>query len=267
MYPVLEIGGLSVSTYHLAYLIAGPLGTLLAFHRMLRLHPPARITALFSASIVAGMAGSVILARGMALAAARGSTAVAPDSQRGFTILGFLAFGALAMVLLLRLLHLPIGASCDLMVPGVPLVQAIGRIGCLLGGCCGGRPTTSFLALTLPGRDGGWLPRYPTQLLSGAADLAILAALLCVERRAERRAGLPFAGYLTVLYGLLIFAKRFLIEFLREQTLPPAGPLTWAQIVCLVGIGVAAALLVATWHRERRRRARRAPGRPRSREA
>ena len=139
----------------------------------------------------------------------------------------------------------------------MPVLQAVGRLGCLAEGCCGGRPSAGALAMTLPGLDGRWLPRHPTQLLAAAADLAILATLLLVERRAARRGGLAFAGFLAVLFALLTLGKRFLLEFLREQGLPPLGPLTPAQVVCLLGLLVAGALLLLGLARARRTRLQR----------
>jgi len=58
-------------------------------------------------------------------------------------------------------------------------VHAIGRLGCLLGGCCVGRPTTSRWAVWSSDRRVGTL-RIPVQLMESAMAgvLALVSALL-----------------------------------------------------------------------------------------
>ncbi|MDE2291737.1 MAG: prolipoprotein diacylglyceryl transferase, partial [Elusimicrobia bacterium] len=89
----------------------------------------------------------------------------------------------------------------DTFAVALPVGQAVGRWGCLMAGCCYGRPTTMPWGITftspeclvspeLLGR-----PLHPTQLYESAADL--LVAWLCwkalarVERK-EWRAGAAF---------------------------------------------------------------------------
>src|SRR5262249_58428623 len=62
------------------------------------------------------------------------------------------------------------------------------KIGCLLNGCCGGRPTESRLGLYLPNEHGVWCRRVPAQLLeSGLAAILLMGALRAWDH-------LPFAG-------------------------------------------------------------------------
>lgn len=250
MHPHLEIFAVAGSGYALAWAVGGQLAAWLAFRRMLRLHPPLRATAIIVAGTVAGLLGSraLVVALRVAAGAGLGSEGVAGD----ISVLGFQIFGAFATLAVLRGGGWPVGRTFDLLIPGMPLLQAVGRVGCLLQGCCGGREAAGWLAMTLPGGDGRVVPRYPTQLAASLAQFAILAALLLVERRAGRRSGLPFPGFLTVLYGILACAERFVIELWREPTLPPFGPFTWAQVVCLLGLGVGAALLALNLARARR---------------
>ena len=252
MHPVLVVLGVPLHVYTLAYVLGGLLGGLLAFHRLVQLHPPRRATTLIAVAVAVGMAGAVALARALELAAGGGAVSATGGAHRGITILGFQLLGGLALLAILVWRRWPVGATFDLVIPGMPLLQAVGRLGCLAQGCCGGRPSAGALAMNLPGIDGRWLPRHPTQLLAAAADLAILGTLLLVERRAARRGGLPFAGFLAVLFALLTLGKRLLLEPLREQSLPPLGPLTPAQAFCLLGLLVAGALLLLGLARARR---------------
>jgi phosphatidylglycerol:prolipoprotein diacylglycerol transferase len=58
---------------------------------------------------------------------------------------------------------------------------AITRIGCLLNGCCCGRPTSGWLAIRLPNVQGVWRRRIPTQLLEAGFALTLFCALLTIK--------------------------------------------------------------------------------------
>ena len=66
----------------------------------------------------------------------------------------------------------PIGVFLDAAAPGLFLAVAIGRIGCLLTGCCAGRMTCSRWGIWSSDRRIG-ARRVPTQLLESGAGLAI----------------------------------------------------------------------------------------------
>jgi phosphatidylglycerol:prolipoprotein diacylglycerol transferase len=120
-------------------------------------------------------------------------------------------------LLLVRRYKLPVWTTADLMAPGVALGHVVGRFGCLLAGCCYGRPTempwgitfTDPLAAQNVGTPLG-IPLHPTQLYDAGAELLILAFLLLTERK-----GKPFAGRTFWLYLLLYGISRFVIEFFR----------------------------------------------------
>jgi phosphatidylglycerol:prolipoprotein diacylglycerol transferase len=155
--------------------------------------------------------------------------------SRGSAFLGALLGGMLAGGLWFRRRDISLGRAFDLFFVPLPLGQAIGRLGCLAAACCYGKPTGSWLGLYLPDHDGFWAVRYPTQLLSAAADLLIFVSLLHLERAVRSRPIfsrlLGFDGALTTTYLLLYSAKRFTIEFLRaDTTLRLAGALTLPHV-------------------------------------
>jgi prolipoprotein diacylglyceryltransferase len=86
------------------------------------------------------------------------------------------------------------------------------RVGCLLNGCCAGRPSRGWLGLRLPDHKGRRERRYPVQLLEMAAAAVLLAAsvvLLCV--------GVPRGAiFLAALFSYA--ATRFAIDPLRERS-------------------------------------------------
>ncbi len=237
MLPTIEIGALRLNTYWLIYGLAIVAGGMLAFDRLVKdgIAPRNALTGLWLI-IWAGVAGSVLfkslalVARDLAL-----SEELAGGLNRGSAFLGALLGGAAAGWLWFRRGGLSWSRAFDLFIVPVPLSQAIGRIGCLAAACCHGKPTDSWLGLYLPDHDGFWAVRYPTQLLSAAADLLIFFLLLRLERAIGRHRAwsrrLAFAGALTVAYFLLYAAKRFAVEFLRaDTTLRLAGALTLTHV-------------------------------------
>jgi phosphatidylglycerol:prolipoprotein diacylglycerol transferase len=63
---------------------------------------------------------------------------LADATKGGLVVFGSLIFGSIAGALFFRLHRLPMLRTADLIAPGMALGLAIGRIGCLLNGCCYG---------------------------------------------------------------------------------------------------------------------------------
>lgn len=96
--------------------------------------------------------------------------------RRGMCLQGFV-LAALGTVLSGALLAgWDPGTVADVTAPGLMAGAAVGRIGCFLGGCCAGRPTSSRFGLWSSDRRLG-LRRVPTQLIESslAAVLAVVA--------------------------------------------------------------------------------------------
>lgn len=128
---------------------------------------------------------------------------------------GFLA-AVVAGVVLFRRYRLPALPTMDAMVPSVALGQAIGRIGCLMAGCCWGSRCELPWAVTYSdpaaaanvGTPLG-VPLHPYPAYEALFDLALFAGLELLFRR-RPTAGRVFATYLAG-YG----AGRFLLEWTR----------------------------------------------------
>ena len=126
--------------------------------------------------------------------------------ESGFTSFsGMSFFGAVFMVGLVMpliglLFRLHPSQSLDACAPCVASILGFTRFGCYSVGCCGG------LVCTLKSTTFIW----PTQLIEGFGDMAILALLLYLERdKGHQGSGYPV--WLTA-YGVL----RFFVEFLRD---------------------------------------------------
>jgi phosphatidylglycerol:prolipoprotein diacylglycerol transferase len=152
----------------------------------------------------------------------------------GKTILGGFAGGYLAVVLMKRGLGLkrPTG---DLFAVAFCVGEALGRLGCFVGGCCYGKAANVAWAV----HDHDAL-RHPTQLYLSLAAFATLAVLLVLERRRA----LPENGLFYV-QGLLLCATRLTIEPFREASTFESWAVTFACIAGLAFFGLRLSALLA----------------------
>ncbi|MBN1657678.1 MAG: prolipoprotein diacylglyceryl transferase [Anaerolineae bacterium] len=135
----------------------------------------------------------------------------------------------------------------DSLAPPAALAEGIMRIGCLLNGCCYGQETSAGLGIYLPGADGYWAVRYPTQVLYSAVGIGLFALLWATRERK------PFPGFVMLTYLLLYAASRLAIGPLRGDYDTAARSLSFAADAILL----VAAIIVLTWRTwaARRRRA------------
>jgi phosphatidylglycerol:prolipoprotein diacylglycerol transferase len=132
---------------------------------------------------------------------------------------------------------IPLWKFADAMAPSIALGYVPGRIGCLMNGCCYGRPTDLPWAIRFPpdSNETHGVPVHPTQIYDALLSLGLYVVLAWLYRR-KRFDGQVFAIYL-VAYALL----RSFVELFRGDY-PGGHLLTPAQLVSLV-IFLAGALL------------------------
>ncbi len=153
--------------------------------------------------------------------------------QGGMSFHGGAAGGVLAGMLFLRSQRLPIAPLADAAAPALSLGYAIGRVGCLLNGCCYGGTTN------LPwGLDGAYclggdpsLHYHPAQVYAAMANLVICGLLIRAYRSPHRH------GQILALWLVAYSVYRFLIEGIRSGvTADVAGMgLTQGQWASLLG--------------------------------
>jgi len=134
----------------------------------------------------------------------------------GAALYGGLILSFLASVPLLRVLALSPLAFWDAASIALLIGMVFTRAGCLLHGCCAGRPSESFLAFRLPGARGVWRRRLPAQLFEAGLALAVLFGCLQVADR------LRFDGALFLSSLAAYAAGRWMLEPTRE-TVDRAG--------------------------------------------
>jgi phosphatidylglycerol:prolipoprotein diacylglycerol transferase len=139
--------------------------------------------------VVGGLVGAVVLFDVVQLRALVADPSLL--AHPGMVFYGGLLGGAGAAYWYCRAWRVPLLRAADAGAPGLALGHAVGRIGCLMGGCCYGRVVDEKFPLAVH-LAGAW--RHPVQLYE-AAGLCALALACVAARRLERRAGAVFALY------------------------------------------------------------------------
>jgi phosphatidylglycerol:prolipoprotein diacylglycerol transferase len=180
-------------------------------------------------------------------------------SLEGMTIYGAILGGLLAAWIYCRLKRVTFAPLADLAAPGVILAQAIGRVGCILNGCCTGKETSVPWAFvyTNPLSQANmydpvtgqvvsalYLPLHPTHLYELVGDLVIFVLLFWVFRGRLKPDGSLFALYLA-----LYSAVSFTVRFWRGDTEPLFGFLPEGQIIAVITfVGSVAWMVVNRTH-------------------
>jgi prolipoprotein diacylglyceryltransferase len=99
-------------------------------------------------------------------------------SQGGASLHGGLLLAVACSPVVLAALDLPFGAFWDATTPMMLTGLLFTRVGCLLHGCCCGRPSTARWAVVLRDHAGNRQRRVPTQLLEMLIALVLIAATL-----------------------------------------------------------------------------------------
>lgn len=162
----------------------------------------------------------------------------------GFVFWGGAVGGALALYIFCKKRGIPVAEMADFCAPGLAIGHAIGRLGCVAGGCCYGNPVyhldsagnviadAPFALAFPPGsiaysslyneatgetlalmkKIGTTLPLFPVQLVESFGNIAIFFVLMLLipVKRAH--------GQITLLYFILYSIMRALTETLRGDT-------------------------------------------------
>ena len=147
---------------------------------------------------------------------------------RGMHSFGWIVGSGISIGVYARVRRLSFWGGLDVIVPSLLLASAIGRVGCLMKGCCHGAATAPpagvFMRSALLG------PGYylPVQAILGVMDATLF---LLLEFRLRRAA--TFRGQIATTGLIGYSAYRFAAEFLRIDPIQVAW-LTATQLGCLV---------------------------------
>lgn len=164
----------------------------------------------------------------------------------GLGVPGALLGGGLGAYFYTRRQGLDVWAWFDLIMPGVALGQAIGRLGNYFNQELYGHPTDLPWAVTIKPeyRVEGYeaFSRFhPMFLYEMLYNLSICVGLIWIERRFSDRLR---SGDLLGLYMIFYFGGRFFLEYLKLDAPAVGSGFTIAQIISLVAVALGVAFLI-----------------------
>lgn len=221
MYPYFDIFGRKIGTYGLCMI----LGFLLVGVLALRRGKPQGLCAedIFIVAATA-LGGALVVGGSLYIAVTYSFSEILAFIRQGdfrflsggIVFYGGLIGGVLGALLGIRMAKSDLHTVEHCVVPFIPLGHAVGRIGCVMAGCCYGFEYEGPFALHYPNAvtgvpaDQGY---FPVQLLEALLNAGICILLLFLGKRVKRKFGL-LAWYL-VFYAI----TRFFLEMLRGDTI------------------------------------------------
>jgi phosphatidylglycerol:prolipoprotein diacylglycerol transferase len=152
---------------------------------------------------------------------------------------------------------LPFWKTADVMAPSIALGSVFGRAGCLLNGCCYGRPTdlpwaitfTNPIAHDLSGTPLN-IPLHPTEIYDGLLNLVLYCFLAWMFRR-KKFDGQVFATYLLCYAVTRSFVEYFRGDYTDLHYHLGLTPAQWISVpIFFTGLALAAVLSRSQLKRE-----------------
>lgn len=168
----------------------------------------------------------------------------------GLTSFGGILAGILVIVFFAKKRNRPVVAYLDLLAPGMLIGQAVGRLGCLLNGCCLGGVCPPGLVWGVRSAEyerahpGSILHFHPAQVYEALMLVGMLVLLLWLEKRGLRR------GQVYALGLFFLGLARFIYEFWRAGTEAQvkaglASSTYWGSLPITQAQGVAGLMVLA----------------------
>lgn len=154
--------------------------------------------------------------------------------QGGFVSLGAFISSAISWTVYLKIKKLDTLRYLDLGALIAPIIIFFVRVGCLLTGCCYGKPTDFFFSLTFTNPDSTaylyypGIPLHATQAYNMINAVIMFGVLFFVYKRRK------FSGQVGAVFLIYYAIARFFIEFLRgdaDRGLYFGGTISTGQIV------------------------------------
>ena len=210
---------------------------------------PLTVVDLATTTVISGFAGARILYVLQQWEYFRGSLIdMVKIWEGGIVLYGGLIGGLIGFSIFIWLKRLPFLSLLDIFVPGLALAQGFGRIGCFLNGCCYGKPSSVFWAVSFPFLDH---KVHPTQLYEALFCFALSFALLALLRLKFRSGTVAFVYFIAYPVG------RFFLEFLRGDNPKVLLNLTLSQCLSIsftvLAVGISAILRISSYDHKRNR--------------
>lgn len=160
--------------------------------------------------------------------------------EGGMVWYGALLGGMIATVIYFRVKKLDWWLWADMGAAPLALAQAVGRVGCLMAGCCYGKETTLpwGIVFTESSIAPNGVQLHPTQIYHMLFNFAIFLFLFF------RRKSVAFKGELILFYFILYGATRGIVEIFRgdPRGFVFNGFVSTSQLISIVVIAVAVPL-------------------------
>jgi len=149
---------------------------------------------------------------------------------------GFVAYGGIVLGILSNFIWCIIRKKdfytyFDIVMPSVAASQAVGRIGCLIDGCCYGLEAHEPHWYTVMYDNSPYMlagiPIIPIQLVASFGDLLLCIVLIMFSNKVKTR------GCTASLYMILYSIGRFIIEFFRGDLRGNVGALSTSQFISI----------------------------------
>jgi phosphatidylglycerol:prolipoprotein diacylglycerol transferase len=161
-------------------------------------------------------------------------------SQGGLVWYGGVIGVLLASILFTRIKKIPLQHFGDIVAPAAALGLAIGRLGCLLAGCCYGAVCALPWAIHYPhSHETHGLAVHPAPIYETLLMILVTGLLLKMDKNK------PFAGFIIWWFFILAGMVRFGLEYIRGDRLVwiQSLNLSASQVVSLLGILLGVAML------------------------
>lgn len=174
--------------------------------------------------------------------------------EGGFVSIGAFLASAAGWVIYMRYRKLPAWRYMDIAVTCVPIIIFCVRVGCLLVGCCYGKPTDFPIHLTFSDRASTAAHFHPGEPLHATQLYFMLNAVLMWVVVLLTYRYRTFYGQVLSVFMIYYGVTRFFIEFLRgdaDRGMWFGGALSTGQITMLITFAGGIALWMALRNRNR----------------
>lgn len=217
MPSVIEILGKEIPIYGFCYFFGIFLSFIVATLICRRRNLP-KYEILYSGifAVVGGLVGSKLLFILVSLKdIISGKLPILAVINGGFVFYGGFIGGAIGLVIYVKSFKLKLADFADVFAVAIPLGHAVGRVGCLFGGCCYGMPYDGPLSVTYTHSIGNMPINTPLLPIQGieSALLIVLFIILMVVYYNTKRQNLVLTSYLLG-YSVI----RFTLEYFRYDS-------------------------------------------------
>lgn len=218
MYPIVEVFGIKFGSYGIMMMLGILLAVILSFRRAKKFGVnPYDVIVIGAVGLLCGLLGAKFLYIFVTYPFDYIIDSITSGNfdfitGGGLVFYGGIIGGIIGALVAAYFIKQPMAPFEATVVPFLPLAHALGRIGCLLGGCCHGMPYEGPMAVYYPNSlqglpaDQGYFPVQPVEALW---DVLLCLMLLWAAKKPRRK--LSMLAFYMCLYAV----GRFTLEYFR----------------------------------------------------